>query len=773
MQISTRTSMIGRTDREALSAQLCAEAPKSLAVLLLIGTLLMLSACGGSSSQQKTAGAASGNWQFTAFANTPDLTSTSGLQSGFLLQSNNSITGSLVYSNTLQNAAAPCNSGAASVTGTISGQSVTLTAIAGAQTYTLTGTLNSDGSLTGTYSATPGPTVSVNGTPTLCGIGTSGSSLTFSALSVPPLTGSITGSFHSATSGALLNQNFQVTGTLTQGENVGASNATVTGTLSFVDPITLISDYPCIAMASVNGQISGENVTLQIIGTDGTNIGQIGGPTGSTVNPVTFRSVAPSGYILQSAVTPAYFVNSPSCSGGNSDAGNICLALNGSTPCQQPLSLSPAFLTFAPQLLGSSPTTQTVALSNTDPSGATLDGLFVEFQLPGSVNFSGFSDFNALPNYTATDNCVSGGEILSPNVKGSTFSLAAGQSCTVTVSFVPHESCGWLPFAPSAPSSCPTPMTAEIIVNSPASADGDDRFAVPITGIGLSFIQTATPEIDFGAEAVGEASQPQLLNFTNNGPNPVQILGSGPCTNPPGTIPLTLPYDPLTFGSGVPGLQVAVSGSGFPNSITPNIPSFTTVTYNCDLDPSSNQPNFQISSDSCTGALVPSQGSCSVQITYVPQPATSLDNGLDFFLELNTVQCWPPDSPPADCEVDAGRFPVELKTNPPSPLRMLPSARLNFGNVPVGKSGIAQSITLLNDPVANAPTVNFVGKVLTSGNYSETDDCPFSLAPGSSCTLTVTFKPKSAGYNAGTLTINYTPAPGNVPQTVFLHGTGQ
>jgi hypothetical protein len=571
----------------------------------------------------------------------------------------------------------------------------------------------------------------------------------------------------------LLNQNFLVTGSFTQGENIGASNATVTGTLSFIDPVTLVSDYPCFAMAFVNGQISGENVTLQIIGTGGTNIGQIGGPTGSGVNPVTFRSVAPSGYILQSAVTPAYAVNSPACSGGNSDAGNICLALNGSTACQQPLSLSPALLTFPPQLLASTPTTQTVALSNTDPSGATLDGLNLQFQLPGSTNFNGYSDFNTLPNYTATDNCVSGGEILLPNVNGSVFSLAAGQSCTVTVSFVPQESCGWLPFSPSAPSFCPTPLSAEIVINSPASADGDNRFAVPISGTALSFIRTATPEIDFGAEAVGEASLPQLLSFTNNGPNPVQILGSAPCSSPPGAIPFTLPYNPLTFGSGVAGLQVAVNGSGFPNSITPNIPFSASVTYNCDLDPSSNQPNFKISSDTCTGTALPSQASCSLQITYVPQPTTNLGNGLDFFLELNTVQCWPPDAPPADCEIDAGRFPVELRANPPSPLRMLPSAGLNFGNVSVGKSGIAQTITLLNDPVADAPTVDFVGKVQVSGNYTETDDCPFSLAPGSSCTLTVTFKPKAAGYNPGTLTINYTPAPANQAQTVYLHGTGQ
>jgi hypothetical protein len=373
------------------------------------------------------------------------------------------------------------------------------------------------------------------------------------------------------------------------------------------------------------------------------------------------------------------------------------------------------------------------------------------------------------------DNCVPGGEVLPPTGSGSPFSLAAGASCTVTVSFVPQESCGWLPFQP-APSFCPAPLTAGVVVISPASADNDTKFAVPITGTGLSFVQTLTPELDFGAEAVGEASLPQLLSFTNNAATPVQILGTAPCLNPPGTVPFILPHDPLAEGSGVAGLQVVVNGAGFPVQISPFPPDYTTISYNCDLDPSSEQPNFQISSDTCSGTTLSPQGSCGLEITYAPQPATNLGGGLDFFLELNTVQCWPAGTSPSasnPCEIDSGRFPVELKANPPSPLRMFPAAGLTFGLVTVGNSSSAQTITLVNDPAANVPTVNFVGKAIVSGNYTESDDCPFSLTAGNSCTMTLIFKPKATGYDPGTITINYTPAPGNQPQTVYLHGIGQ
>jgi hypothetical protein len=164
--------------------------------------------------------------------------------------------------------------------------------------------------------------------------------------------------------------------------------------------------------------------------------------------------------------------------------------------------------------------------------------------------------------------------------------------------------------------------------------------------------------------------------------------------------------------------------------------------------------------------------SCSLQIAYVPQPNTNIGNGLDYFLELNTVQC--SGSMTTNCELDSGRFPVELRSNPPSPLRMTPGAGLDFGNQAVGKTSVAQTVTLLNDPNLETPQpISLVGKITVQGNYSETDDCPVTLAPGNSCTLTVTFKPGTVGFLPGSLTINYTPEPFGVPQIVYLRGTGQ
>src|SRR5258706_3551430 len=232
---------------------------------VLLAGLIILSACGGgsgSSSRSQSSGSLAGNWQFTMSAPS-DNSFQGGMQGGFLLQSNSSVTGGVTYSISLppqQQGGAPtlCNSGSAPVTGSLNGQNVSLTAVAGSQTFTLTGTLSGDGStMMGTYASNDGQ-----------GCGTAQTGLQWNTASRPPLKGTNQGNFHSALNPTLKDQNFPVTGVLTQGENIGASNATVTGTLNF-------EGYPCLTSASVKGQIRGNSVILKIIVCKGLKVGKI------------------------------------------------------------------------------------------------------------------------------------------------------------------------------------------------------------------------------------------------------------------------------------------------------------------------------------------------------------------------------------------------------------------------------------------------------------------------------------------------------------------
>ena len=774
MQRFTKHPIRIRTDRRAFSPRCREGRQKCLSVLLLVSAMT-LGACGGGSSgsgSSQPSASISGNWQF--YMDSPVDTSgtapfVGGLQGGFLLQKSGSLNGGVVYSVALPPDAnapngTPCNSGSAAITGTVSGQTVTLTAVAGTQTFTLTGTLRTDGSAidNGTYTSTAG--TAPDGTP--CGIATTETN--WRAVSVPPLTGAVTGSFHS-TGTSLANQVFPVTGTFTQGENIGASNATVTGTLSFINPTSLLSDYPCLDTASVNGQISGNTVILQLIGLNGLNVGQIGVASsqtnigGNDAFPVTFDSTQ-SGYILHSAGN-GYVVNTKACpsnaSVNNADIGDVCLAVGGTTACQQPITLSPGFLLFPAQALGSAATTQTVTLTNN--SGSDLTGLTLGWSAESGLGSqTGQTSFTGQPNFTEAD--ITPGDPCAVPI-GSTFSLSAGQSCTIAVSFSPQESCTWLPAAGGTPpAQCPLSLIASLTVNSPVSADNDKTFVLPITGSGISALGVSVSELDFGPEAALEPSLPQLLSFTNHGTHPVQILSAAPCTNLLFDQFHTLPH-PLVVGSPVAGLQVV--------SDLRQDAGNSTIDYSCDWDLTGTPPNsnFQISADTCSGVLLDPQVTCSLEVAFVPQPAYALSNGLDSFLELNTVQCV---GGAANCEIDGGRFPVELRANPPSPLRMSPAAGLDFGALPQGKGSALQTITLFNDPSdPNTATVNFIGKIVVSGDYSESDDCPFSLPPGGICTLTVGFKPKIVGYDPGSLTINVTPEPTGTPQVVRLRGTGQ
>ena len=470
---------------------------------------MMISGCGGGSSSTNSQDdliTLTGNWQFT-MAPPPDRSFLGGLQGGFLLENSGSVTGAATYAVSLPELLIPCSTGSAAITGTISGQNIkTLTAVAGTQTFTLTGTLSLDGlSMAGTYTSTAG--TAADGAP--CGTAQAG--LQWSAILVPPISGPIQGSLHSTGGVAgLSNQDFPVSGSLSQAVNNGAT-AAVTGNLNFLNSLTNVSVYPCFGSAAVFGQISGSSMTLEIVGNDGSELGVIGEPLGSLggtgVNPVTIAQVQ-SGEILNGA-GPTYLISTnpasaTPCPGSlenvavAGDYGNICLGLNGASGCQQPITLTPAALTFKAQAVDTTSTAQTITLANT--SIITLNGLTLTL-----TNTCPAMTGCAL-NYTETDNCGLSGV---PS-QGGPFDLLSQTSCVISVGFSPQGTCA----LGTSPANCPSPLTATLTVTSPDSADSDTVFAVPITGTGVSNGAAVNREVDFGAVGFSEASVSQSRSFT-------------------------------------------------------------------------------------------------------------------------------------------------------------------------------------------------------------------------------------------------------------------
>jgi len=168
-------------------------------------------------------------------------------QSGFLLQSGNAVTGNVLLTDV------PCT-GIGSVTGTLAGTDVSLVISPTGLVLNLSGTVTSSAnSMSGDYTILSAGCSSTNTAP---------QTGTWTANLVPPFSGSYQGSFTQSDGST-----YAVSSQLTQGSNAGLSTAGVTGTFN-------ITGF-CFASANVTGDVSGTAVVLNLVDSDGTQVGEM------------------------------------------------------------------------------------------------------------------------------------------------------------------------------------------------------------------------------------------------------------------------------------------------------------------------------------------------------------------------------------------------------------------------------------------------------------------------------------------------------------------
>ncbi len=100
------------------------------------------------------------------------------------------------------------------------------------------------------------------------------------------------------------------------------------------------------------------------------------------------------------------------------------------------------------------------------------------------------------------------------------------------------------------------------------------------------------------------------------------------------------------------------------------------------------------------------------------------------------------------------------------PIATFAPAALSFYNQPEGVSSPAQAIFFANTGSASLA----ISGIQASGDFSATNNCPATLAPGANCVISVVFTPTAPGRRAGVLTVADN-AP-NSPQSVALAGSG-
>ena len=156
--------------------------------------------------------------------------------------------------------------------------------------------------------------------------------------------------------------------------------------------------------------------------------------------------------------------------------------------------------------------------------------------------------------------------------------------------------------------------------------------------------------------------------------------------------------------------------------------------------------------DNCVASSpIPAGGSCTINVTFAPGSAGTL-----------TGQVTVVDDAPGAVQV------VNMTGVGSAPAVTLSPTTLKFTAL-TGSSSTAKTVKLTNSGVGPLT----ISSIVTSGDYSETDNCVTSspLTTGASCTISVVFSPTLTGTIVGTVTISDNGVNGP-PHRVPLSGSG-
>jgi len=345
-----------------------------------------------------------------------------------------------------------------------------------------------------------------------------------------------------------------------------------------------------------------------------------------------------------------------------------------------------------------------------------------------------------------------------------------------------------------------TPMAYTVSVTSatgdPVASNNTVSGSIPI--IPPSGISLSATALDFGLLIERYPSSSKQITITSVGPGPlfIGLLGSGisiqgtqyefteidDCpknglalaVGSSCTISVTVnPQDEglrsatLRIDDSAPGSphQVSLSATGHPLWVGPSSLSLplqvvnTTATGFVGLSNNGNRPvrlkgatvtgDFSLATDGCAdfGDVIPPGGGCYVSVSLTPTTPGPHTGALTIVDDDNVTS------------------PQVIALSGTASAVVVSATSLSY---PIQTVGVAssQKVTLTN--VYSAPLA--LSGINASDDFSQTNDCGRSLAPNSSCTITVTFSPTDLGPRGGTLVLNEKDP--SSPQSVTLSGFG-
>jgi len=200
----------------------------------------------------------------------------------------------------------------------------------------------------------------------------------------------------------------------------------------------------------------------------------------------------------------------------------------------------------------------------------------------------------------------------------------------------------------------------------------------------------------------------------------------------------------ISFGSQPQGVTSAAQ------TITVTNNGLATITFSAIV---ASSPFAQ--TNNCSPTLA-SGASCTVNVTFTPTSIGTASGNVTFS-----------DNDPGTTQT------VALSgTGTSGPIPSLSPSSLSFGNVTVNTTSSSQAVTLSNSASAGAALTSISISITgtNAAQFSQTNNCPTSLAVGTSCTINVSFTPSAAASASASLSVsdNYTSS----PQNSTLSGTG-
>lgn len=312
--------------------------------------------------------------------------------------------------------------------------------------------------------------------------------------------------------------------------------------------------------------------------------------------------------------------------------------------------------------------------------------------------------------------------------------------------------------------------------------------AIAVSSLSLSFLSY-----------VGSTSPVQTVSVTNISPAPLDVTGisingdfaeTNTCRTPLAAgagCTVSVTFTPTTDGKRKGTLTISFNGAGSPWSIPLNgtgaphlVASTTLLNFGYHEIGTTSSPQtvtltnagveavtIEIAlgnavgfaqANTC-GSNLSAGSSCAISVTFTPNAMTQSLGGTDF-LSINHS---------AADGTEFSLFVTLTGTATTTAVAVSPSS-VDFGNQAVGSTSLPRSITFAN--ASNTPLA--IRRIFSapSGLFEQTNNCPSALAPGASCSIEVTFIPKTKGHSAGFLFVLDAAGPRSL-QLVRLSGTSQ